>query len=62
LLNREKYDMIAELDGKNREIVILNEDIISLKENLDTYKSMVSHPARESLKEGGRLSGPCRKG
>jgi len=51
LLNREKYDLTTEIDGKDREIVVLNEDIINLKENLDTYKDIVSSASSSS--EGG---------
>jgi len=43
MLSREKYDLTAELDGKDHAIVVLNEDIINLKENLDKYKGMVSN-------------------
>lgn len=50
LLSREKYDLTAKLDGKNREVVMLNEDIISLKESLETYKDIVS-----SSSQGGSV-------
>jgi chromosome segregation ATPase len=42
LLSREKYDLTANLEGKTQEIVKLNEEIIGLKESLESYKDMLS--------------------
>ena len=41
LLSKEKYDLATSLEEKSRAIVRLNEDIIDLKGNLETYKDML---------------------
>ena len=47
LLSKEKYELAAGLEEKSRMIVMLNEDIIDLKEDLETYKDMI--PLSSSL-------------
>jgi len=42
LLSKEKYDLADKLEAKSREIVRLNEEIIDLKEGLETYKDLAS--------------------
>ena len=41
LLSKEKYDLATSLEEKSRAIVRLNEDIIDLKGDLETYKDML---------------------
>ena len=41
LLSKEKYELAASMEEKSRMIVMLNEEIIDLKEDLETYKDML---------------------
>jgi hypothetical protein len=42
LLSQEKHGLTADLEEKSKEIVLLNEEIIRLKEDMDTYREMAS--------------------